>query len=103
MPGTRWYLLSNALVSEMLLSKMYAAVKDAAKQASSETLDEKKGQATTATMKGLDFGKLAAGTTVGHGRVFGLRSDVDTDNGDSMNEDNLDGFVTKLLGSDGNF
>ena len=54
-------------------------------------------------MKGLDFGKLAAGTTVGHGRVFGLRSDVDTDNGDSMNEDNLDGFVTKLLGSDGNF
>ena len=56
MPGTRWYLLSNALVSEMLLSKMYAAVKDAAKQASSENSDLKKYQTVTAMMKGLDFG-----------------------------------------------
>mmetsp|Transcript_19643 Transcript_19643/g.24048 ORF Transcript_19643/g.24048 Transcript_19643/m.24048 type:complete len:1048 (-) Transcript_19643:1516-4659(-) len=43
---------------------------------------------------------VLAGTTAGHGRAFGLRAD---DDGDSTNEDNLDGFVTKLSGSNGQF
>ena len=54
-------------------------------------------------MKGLDFGKLAADTTVRHGRAFGLRADVDADDEDSTNKDILDGFVTKLSGSNNNF
>jgi len=51
--------LSSPLASGMLLGDIYAAVKDAAEQVSSETPDGKKDQTVTARMKGLDFGKLA--------------------------------------------
>ena len=44
-----------------------------------------------------------AGITAGEGYAFGLIVDVDVDDGDFMNKDNLDGFLTKILGSNGNF